>query len=339
MTSYKGLPATPKPKAGNGSTSSRKPTIKRSANSAASNPHPYPCPKKDAVKVAKLEQKKGKLQDQAETDPEADQDALYDEIESLQDQIDEIESKRTAAVDADTKAHCGTIVTIGHDGEPQLICGLLRKEDAAQLASGTNQGETETTSEEPTSCQPQAYSATLVETLTTIKTAAIAAELSLQPKIGLAAVVHALVVCEFGFDLHLYRSQTSIQINSTQPNLVQAASSLAVQSLSEQKTAWLQRFPKTPNALWQWILVQPQDSLLALLAFWGALSLNGIQTKNDSDQARIHHADAVATALSIDMRNWFAPTADNFFNRVSKPSILQAWRTAANSSTPTQPRS
>ncbi len=287
-------------------------------------PLPVPLPKKDAAKVAKLEQKLAKLQEQTETDAEADQDALYDEMESLQDQIEEIENKRTAAFDADTKAQCGTIVTIGHDGEPQLIRGLLRKEDAAQLASGRDPEETDTTTEEPTSDQPQQYSATLVETLTTIKTAAIAAELSQQPKIGLAAVVHALVVCQFGFDLHLYSTQTSIQINSTQPNLAEAASSLAVQSLSEQKTAWLQRFPKSPNALWQWILVQPQDTLLQLLTFCAALSLNGIRTKNDSGQARIHHADTLATALSMDMRNWFAPTADNFFNRVSKPSILQA---------------
>jgi ParB family chromosome partitioning protein len=132
----------------------------------------------------------------------------------------------------------------------------------------------------------------------------------------------------------LYRSQSSIQINSRQPSLAEAAASKGVQALSEQKTAWLKRLPKTPNALWRWILVQTQDTLLALLAFCTALSLNGVKTKNDSGATRLHHADAVATALKMDMRQWFTPTADNFFSKVSKTRILEAMTEAgkANSS-------
>jgi hypothetical protein len=49
-------------------------------------------------------------------------------MESLQDRIEEIESRQTATFDADAKAQCGTIVTIGANGEAQLIAGLLRKE-------------------------------------------------------------------------------------------------------------------------------------------------------------------------------------------------------------------
>ena len=202
---------------------------------------------------------------------------------------------------------------------------MLTKEDAAQLTNGPDEGETEAVSDEPTADPPpSAYSAVLVETLTTIKTAAIAAELSQQPKVALAGVVHALVLSQFGLDLHLYRSQSSIQINSTQPHLAEAAASLAVQALSEQKTAWLQRLPKTPNALWQRIVVQAPDTLLDLLAFCAALSLNGIKTKSDAAPTRLQHADAVATALNMDMRKWFTPTADNFFSKVSKPHILEA---------------
>jgi len=283
-----------------------------------------PLPKKDAAKVGKLEAQKAKLQERAETDADADQDALYDEIEALEEQIEEIGSKRTATFDADTKAQCGTIVSIGPNGEPQFIAGLLRKEDVAQLANSHHEERSEETSETPTSDQPQRYSATLVETLTTIKAAAIAAELSQQPGVALAGVVHALVLSQFGLDLHLYRSRSSIQIYSTQSHLAEAAASQAVQTLSEQKTTWLARLPKTPNALWHWILAQPQETLLSFLAFCAALSLNGIKTKNDSGTTRIHHSDAVATALNMDMRNWFTPTADNFFSKVSKPQILEA---------------
>ena len=290
-------------------------------------PTPVSLSKKDAAKLEKLEAKQSKLQEQLEAEPESDEEAnaLYDQIETVEKDIEAIHAKQTATYDADTIAQCGAVVTIGHNGEPQLIYGLLTKEDAAQLTNGQDEGENDAVSDEPTADQPPSgYSAVLVETLTTIKTAAIAAELSQQPKVALAGVVHALVLSQFGLDLHLYRSQSSIQINSTQPHLAEAAASPAVQALSEQKTAWLQRLPKTPNALWQWILVQAADTLLDLLAFCAALSLNGIKTKNDAAPTRLQHADAVATALNMDMRKWFTPTADNFFSKVSKPHILEA---------------
>ena len=286
-------------------------------------PTPVPLPKKDAAKVAKLEAQKAKLQEQAETDADADQDALYDQMEALQEQIEELESKQTATFDAETKAQCGTIITIGPNGEPQLIVGLLSKEDASQLAQGYDEAETDETSETPTPDQPQGYSATLVETLTTIKTAAIAAELSQQPKIALAAVIHALVLNQFTLDLRLYGSHGCVQIRSNQPNLAQAADSRAVQSLSEQKTAWLHRLPKTPLSIWTWLTEQSTETLLSLLSFCTALSVNAIKTKNDPGPGRIEHADAVANALQMDMRKWFTPSADNFFGKVSKPLILE----------------
>jgi ParB family chromosome partitioning protein len=176
----------------------------------------------------------------------------------------------------------------------------------------------------PTSDQPQGYSAILVETLTTIKTAVIAAELCEQPDIALAAVVHALILSEFSLDLRLYGSRSCIQITSSQPNLSQAADSPAVQALSEQKTTWLRRLPKTPLSIWTWLLEQPTDTLLSLLAFCTALSLNAIKTKNNSGPGRIQHADALAIALHVDMRKWFTPTAENFFSKISKPHILEA---------------
>ena len=300
-------------------------------------PTPVPLPKKDAVKLKKLEAKQNKLQEQLETEPESDEEAnaLYDQLEAVEKDIEAIQAKQTATYDADTIAHCGTVVTIDYNGQPQLIYGLLSKEDAAQLTHSPDEADQEPTGVEPIADQPPpAYSAVLVETLTTIKTAAIAAELSQQHNVALAGVVHALVLSQFGLDLHLYRSQSSIQINSTQPSLAEAAASKGVQALGEQKTAWLKRLPKTPNALWRWILVQTQDTLLSLLAFCAALSLNGVKTKNDSGATRLQHADALATALKMDMRHWFTPTADNFFSKVSKTRILEAMTEAgkANSS-------
>ena len=75
------------------------------------------------------------------------------------------------------------------------------------------------------------------------------------------------------------------------------------------------------------------------MAFCTALSLNAVKTKNDSCASRLQHADAVATALNMDMRNWFTPTAENFFSKVSKTRILEAMTDAGkapNSNAPAQ---
>jgi ParB family chromosome partitioning protein len=298
---------------------------------------PAPLPPEDATRIEELEQKLTEIADHMENDSDADSDALDEQAEEIQTQIAAIQEQQVPSFPADTKASCGVVVTVGHNGEAQLIYGLLRKEDAAQLtADHTNE---DATTVEPTTEHPQPYSAVLVETLTVVKTAAIAAELSQQPAIALAAAVHALVLSQFGLDLKLYGTRGSIQISTTQPNLSEAGTSKAVQSLEEQRDAWFARFPKTPHALFAWCLAQDQQTLLALLAFCTAISLNAVKTKNDPGASRLQHADALATALNMDMRNWFTPTAENFFSKVSKTRILEAMTDAGkapNSNAPAQ---
>ena len=64
---------------------------------------------------------------------------------------------------------------------------------------------------------------------------------------------------------------------------------------------------------------------LQLLAFCAALTVNAVQAKTDStNNSRLAQANALATALHIDMSQWFAPTAANFFERISKPQIHRA---------------
>ena len=88
--------------------------------------------------------------------------------------------------------------------------GLLKKEDEKSIARPVAADEEmrPAESEVERESKGSAYSAALIETLTQHKTAAIALELKRQPAVALAALVHALVLSEFGLDLHLYRSDT-----------------------------------------------------------------------------------------------------------------------------------
>ena len=65
--------------------------------------------------------------------------------------------------------------------------------------------------------------------------------------------------------------------------------------------------------------------MLELLALGAAQSVNAIQSKGDQpDCDRLRHADETAEALDLDMVNWFTPTAENYFGRVTKAQFVSA---------------
>jgi ParB family chromosome partitioning protein len=171
------------------------------------------------------------------------------------------------------------------------------------------------------------YSAVLIEALTQHKTAAIAAELCQQPAVALATLVHALILNEFGLDLQIYRATSSIQISS-QANLNEVSDSPALALLDAKKIEWARKLPTTPSALWSWCLGQSQEVLLELLSYCVARSVNGVQSKTDSNPVRLQNADALGQALGCDAAKWFTATAPNYFMRVSKSKIAEALQEA-----------
>jgi ParB family transcriptional regulator, chromosome partitioning protein len=92
--------------------------------------------------------------------------------------------------------------------------------------------------------------------------------------------------------------------------------------------SWVRQFPTTAGDLWQWCLDQDQETLLQLLAYCAARSLNAVKSKVDADRDRLQHSNALAMALRIDMTAWFTPTAENFFGRVSKSQIAECLKEA-----------
>ena len=271
-----------------------------------------------------------RLQEQLENEGEENEPGAEEptntRLNEIEDRLARIEETRTEVYPDEVKAACGVVVTIEHDGSPKLLCGLLRKEDENALrpsVAGDSSPKAAPLKNGDRGASP--YAASLIESLTAEKTAAIAAELTQNPHVALAAVVHALVLLQFGLDLHVYRTRSCLQISSTRPNLGDVKNSLAVASLERQQQEWLTQLPTEHTELWRWCLTQRQDTLLRLLAFCAASCVNAIQTKNDGDgRNRLPHADALASALEIDMTRWFTPTAENCFGRISKTLIAEA---------------
>jgi ParB family chromosome partitioning protein len=123
----------------------------------------------------------------------------------------------------------------------------------------------------------------------------------------------------------VHQRPSSLQLSCSQPSLAAADGSPACLFLEEQRQAWLRQLPTKSDTLWGWCLAQEQDTLLRLLAFCAARSVNAIEAKTDYDsRQRLTQANDLGLALEIDMAQWFTPTADNFFSQVPKARIVES---------------
>jgi ParB family chromosome partitioning protein len=130
-------------------------------------------------------------------------------------------------------------------------------------------------------------------------------------------------------DVFRHRHDTALKFSATVQSLQRVEGSTAFQRLETTRENWGQRIPGTPADIWQWCLEQDQDVLLDLLTFCAACTLNAVQMKTDRpDTPRLMHASQLAAVLHLDMTSWFTPTAENYFNRVSKVQILEALQEA-----------
>jgi ParB family transcriptional regulator, chromosome partitioning protein len=302
-----------------------------------------PLPDQTKTQLEELERQRDCLAEQIkEADEEDENPELEDKLQAIEESIEAIQQNRPRQYAKKTKSHCGVCVGIRANGDFEFVYGLMRKEDRPRVddtEASSFDGDAE--SSEATTLEQKSeeegnestdYSAALMVSLTQEKTAAIAAELTQQPRIALAAVVYTFALSQFRLDLDFYRSYSSLQLTTRQANLDGAASSRAVERLTTQRQNWLAQFPSAAAELWPWCLAQTQDRLLELLAFCAAAIVDGVVLphKDSSDAAKVEHANQLAAALQMDMRDWFTPTVENFFGRVSKLQIANALTEAGN---------
>jgi ParB family chromosome partitioning protein len=166
----------------------------------------------------------------------------------------------------------------------------------------------------------------LVEDLTAQKSAAIGAELVGQPEIALAAVVHCLAIrsfypgCAAASCLELFPKSFLLQGSLSAPDACKGLT-----AIEQERDHIADRLPGNPEDLWSWCLERSRDELLDLLAIIAARTVNAVQRKGDRPDAyRLTHANDLAKALKLDIGAWFTPTAEGYFNRVSRSQILAA---------------
>jgi ParB family chromosome partitioning protein len=251
-------------------------------------------------------------------------------LEEIAARIEEIEDREENWT-SETLAIAGAVLTIDYEGKTQIHRGYVTPEDLPKntgkvRAAGTREDGTESTE------GSSMLSASLIESLTLHRTAAIGAELLSRPDIALAALVHSFAAQLF---LHDAADDTclGLRLKRHYPRGIKDAK--APLALDAAEESWGSRLPGMPDALWTWCLGQDNDTLLDLLAFCMARSVNAVQGRADRPgQNRLVHADRLAQNLKLDMGNWFKPTAENYFGRIAKGGILAAIREARGDTAP-----
>ena len=207
---------------------------------------------------------------------------------------------------ADDMARAGALIRLGHDGKAQIDRGLMHPDD---LPDATPQA-----AKTATPKQPGALAASVIEELTTHRTAALRVELARQPAVALAATVHALALpllygdtC--GGSLALRCHSEDLERHASHPGDCPAHATLA-----GEHRRWAAQLPA---------IAARQDTLLGRLAFLAAMSVNAVQGKHDRDDGpRLAHADALAQALGLDMAQWWQPSVDGFYGKLPKATLL-----------------
>jgi ParB family chromosome partitioning protein len=230
--------------------------------------------------------------------------------------------------EADDLVKAGCYVMMDYYGKLLVERGLIRPEEKRdEPAEGADEGSNPIPSRIEAKPEPTfSLSAALVQELTAQKTAAIRAELAQNPDVALAAVVHAMLTSLFGIygrteETCLDVKLTSERLETSIKNPAECKGSAALDDLREN---YGHTIPGNPGELLEWCLEQPTATLLDLLAYSAAKSVNALQLPHYERRKQRAHADRLAQALKIDMTQWFEPTAENYFGRISKTGIEQA---------------
>lgn len=288
---------------------------------------------------AELEQQAQALDDAPEWSP--------DEAEMIDLEEQDIAARRKVIHEAlktwtpEQKAHAGVIVTIGRDGDVEVMRGLVRDEDrkaiaAAVGAKGAKQhrdpgvvGDDEgapSMSMAPERRVPGCSDA-LMKRLAAHRTIAMQAMLAQNTAVALAAVVHVFVLRTFGAEYP--REASALQVTPQLSAFALEAmaddlkASRAWNAMQQAKEAWRARLPEDQSEWLGWLIGLPPAELIDLLALCGALTVNALPAAGAEGSA-----NAIAAALGLDMADWWEPTAEAYLNHVPKAQIVAALKEA-----------
>lgn len=266
--------------------------------------------------------------------------AEYDELaQSIENGVadDEAEKmladveKRIGALNARTEAYspevlqqAGAFVFLDYYGRLAIERGFVKRDENAETEDGDDEGESlqgRKGTDEP-KVPTISHSAALIEELTAHKTAALRIELANNPEVALVAVVHAMLL-RVAYPYHSEQSalQLSLTHERLEPSMKDAESCKGLTAFNDLADNYGHHLPGNPADLFDWLMEQPQDTVLSLLAFGAAHSVNAVEKKFTERKKGIEQANQLGHALKVHMQDWFETTGDSYFRHVNRTTI------------------
>ena len=146
-------------------------------------------------------------------------------------------------------------------------------------------------------------------------------------KTALAALAHALALDIFyPYD---FEAKPCVDVRLVSRELETSAvfvsQGQAAALLQTRHSQWQTLLPEKAADFFGWLLVQDEQTILTLITYCTALSVNAVQGKQDrANCPRLATADALAASVGLDMAQWWEPTPERYLGRVSKSLILEA---------------
>ncbi len=164
----------------------------------------------------------------------------------------------------------------------------------------------------------------LIRDLTAHRTLGLRLALGEQPDMAMIALTHSFVG-QLLYNAHA-SSCLEIKVNSEAlgGHAEGIADTSAAEALAERHDRWAEQLPRDIADLWTFIVGLDGESRLTLLAHCVSLSVNAVQTPWERKPGPLAAAEALATALDLDMTKHWTPTARSYFGRVTKAQIAKA---------------
>jgi ParB family chromosome partitioning protein len=270
-----------------------------------------------------------------ETEADEDDAEAVERMEAIDQRLAELEASAGETYADAVKAITGAIVTVSQSGGVRIERGCAKPgadTKALRALEGQDKGSGSRGSAYPTPERPKrangALADRLVLDLSAHRTAAIRASLLHRPDVALVAVTHALLV-QTHYGCAVYDRPTTFELsadtltNHPQRHCQGYPGSKAGQALTSARGRMTLLLPTSSRELWGYLMERSQDQLLELQAYAASNLVNGlVASHNQVNTDRVRAADALASALDLNMADWWEATAESFFGRVSKPTIL-----------------
>ncbi len=227
------------------------------------------------------------------------------------------------SVSPEVQALCGAVLTVESSGQLRIHRHLVRKQDAKRAAAVARQADAGTRGD-GAACEADGacgLSEALLGRLAAQRSMALQVEVARQPQVALVVLVAALLP-ELGLGRDGY-AYSSISARSRQGDLRQADASI------ESSPAWGEMatlvaavgaaLPADGAAVLPWLLAQPVEGLVPLLALCAARSIYC-----GAGSLRKAQADLVADAVGLDMTRYWQASGETYFKAVPKALIAEA---------------